>query len=227
MATYSMIPTAVEDFINATMTRETPAQARLRAETARHARSYMLLSPDVGALLALLVRMSGAKKVLELGTFTGYSALTMALALPADGTLIACDVSREWTDVGRRYWREADVAHKIELRLAPALDSLAALVAEGAAESFDLVFIDAEKTEYPAYYEQCLRLVRSGGLIIIDNMLWYGTVAEAKPRDAVTAILRALNLQIRADERVDAVLLSVGDGVLLAQKRALNPVSAH
>ena len=154
-----------------------------------------------------------------MGTFTGYSSPVMALALPADGRLVACDESAEYTDIAARYWREAGVADRIELRLGPAVGSLDALLTEGAAGSFDIAFIDADKVNYAAYYERCLELLRPGGLVMIDNVLWGGRTADAEVDDESTAAIRALNAAIHRDERVDCSLLSVGDGLTLACKR--------
>jgi predicted O-methyltransferase YrrM len=172
----------------------------------------------VAALLGLLARISGAKRAIEVGTFTGYGSLAIASALPADGKLICCDISEEWTAIGKRYWERAGVAARIDLRLAPARETLATLAASEAGR-FDFAFIDADKGGYDAYYEACLTLMRRGGVIALDNMLWYGAVADSSVRDADTLALRALNEKIRDDDRVDACLLSVGDGVMVARKR--------
>lgn len=169
--------------------------------------------------LALLVRLIGARLVLEIGTFTGYSALAMTLALPADGRLIACDINEEWTRIGRDYWQRANVADRIDLRIAPALDTLARLEREGALDQFDLAFIDADKTAYDAYYESALRLVRPGGLIVLDNMLRRGRVADPSESDPDTVALRKLNTKIAGDERVDRVLLPLASGMTLARRR--------
>jgi caffeoyl-CoA O-methyltransferase len=179
----------------------------------------MQIGPVQGQLFALLVELVGAHRALEVGTFRGYSALWVALALPEDGTLVACDVSEEWTRVARRYWEEAGVAHKIDLRLAPAVETLDALLAEGAADTFDFAFIDADKGSYDAYYERALGLVRPGGLIVVDNTLWNGKVADAQVRDADTDAIRAFNAKVRDDERVTLSLLPVGDGVTLLRRR--------
>jgi predicted O-methyltransferase YrrM len=215
----SLVPDAVEHYVNEFFTRQTPLQCRLRAETAVLPRSRMQIGPDQGALLALLVRLLGARRALEVGTFTGASALALASALPPDGKLITCDVSEEWTAIARRYWDEAGVSGRIELRLGPAADTLAGLLGEGAAGSFDLAFIDADKPSYDGYYEACLLLVRPGGLLAIDNTLWSGAVADPSANDPETAAIRALNAKVRDDERVEACLLTVGDGLLLARKR--------
>ena len=215
----SLLPEAVERYVARDATREGEVQKRLRAETARLPQAGMQIGPDQGALLALLARTIGARRAIEIGTFTGYSALAVASALPADGKLICCDKSEEWTAIARRYWKEAGLADRIELRLGPALETLAALATEYGPNSFDFAFIDADKTSYDAYYEACLGLLRAGGLIALDNMLWSGDVANRAVRDADTKALRALNAKIRDDERVDSCLLTVGDGVMLARKR--------
>jgi predicted O-methyltransferase YrrM len=210
---------SIERFVAEVATRETSLQAELRAETARLPLGAMMTGPDFAALLTMLVRLTGARRAIEVGTFTGYSALAIATGLPPDGRLIACDISSEWTSIARRYWARAGLDDRIELRLAPARDTLAALIAEGEAGRFDFAFIDADKTNYDSYYEACLRLLRPGGLIVLENMLWGGAVADASARDASTRALRALNLKIRDDERVDACLLTVADGAMLARKR--------
>jgi predicted O-methyltransferase YrrM len=215
----SLLPHAIERYVADQITPQTALQQRLRAETAKLPNGGMQISADQGALFALLVRTIGARRALEIGTFTGYSALAVAQALPADGKLVCCDVSEEWTNVARRYWDEAELTRKIELRLGPALDTLAALLRAGGAGSFDFAFIDADKSNYDAYYEACLKLMRPGGLIALDNMLWGGEVADPDSHDPDTDALRALNAKIRDDARVDACLLTVGDGVMLARKR--------
>ena len=199
--------------------REPELMARLRAETSRLPRGSMQISPEQGQLMGLLVRLIGARRALEIGTFTGYSALAVAQALPADGKLVCCDVNEEWTRIARRYWGEAGVADRIELRLGPAAATLAALRAAGEDASFDFAFIDADKESYDLYYEQCLKLVRPGGLIAIDNALWHGWVADPAHRDADTIAIRALNRKVRDDARVDMVLVPIGDGLLLARRR--------
>jgi predicted O-methyltransferase YrrM len=215
----SLLPDAVERYVCETIAGETPLQKRLRAETAKLPEAGMQIGADLGALLALLVHAIGARRAIEIGTFTGYSALAVAAALPADGRLVACDVNAEWTAIGRRYWAEAGVTARIDLRLAPALDTLAQLRREEGAGTFDFAFIDADKTSYDAYYEGCLELLRAGGLIALDNMLWSGAVADPGKTDATTKALRALNAKIAADPRVEASLLTIGDGVMLARKR--------
>lgn len=219
MAGRSLLPEAIERYVSETITRETPVQQRLRAETAKLPMGVMQIGPDQGALLALLIRLIGARRALEIGTFTGYSALAIATALPEDGKLVACDVSEEWTSIARRYWEQAGLAKRIELHLGPATETLAQLLRDGAAGAFDFAFIDADKTNYDAYYESCLQLLRPGGLIAIDNVLWGGAVADPLAHGADTEALRALNVKIRDDARVESCLLTVGDGVMLARKR--------
>lgn len=199
--------------------REHDALRRLREETAAMSEANMQIAPEQGQLMALLVQLLGARRTLEVGVFTGYSSLAVALALPADGRVVACDVSEEWTNVARRYWREAGVEDKIELRLAPALDTLDRLLGAGEAGTFDFAFIDADKANYDAYYERALGLVRAGGLICIDNVLWSGRVADPGAADEDTAAIRALNRKLRDDGRVSISLVPVADGLTLALKR--------
>ena len=215
----SLLPEDVERYVAVEMTRESPLQQRLREETHALPMGMMQIGADQGALLKLLVRTVGAQRAVEIGTFTGYSALAVASALPADGKLVCCDINDEWTRIGKRYWEEAGVAARIDLRLGPALVTLDALLREYGAGSFDFAFIDADKSNYDGYYETCLKLVRVGGLILLDNMLWSGKVAQPEVHDRDTDALRALNAKIRDDARVDACLLSVGDGVMVALKR--------
>ena len=198
--------------------REHPAQTALREATKGHPWAGMQISPEQGQLMALLVGLIGARRALEIGVFTGYSALAVALALPDDGRLLACDISDEYTRVGRPFWQQAGVARKIDLRLAPALETLDAQLAEGAAGGFDFAFIDADKGGYDAYYERCLLLLRPGGLIAIDNTLWSGAVARPA-QDADTAALQRLNAKLHLDQRIDLSLLPIGDGLTLARKR--------
>ncbi len=199
--------------------REPPVLARLRQETQKLANAGMQISPEQGQFMRLLMEVLGARNCLEVGVFTGYSALSVALALPADGKLIACDVNEAWTSVGRRYWEEAGVAHKIELRLAPAAETLESLMSAGRAGTFDFAFIDADKSNYGIYYEKCLQLLRPGGLIAIDNALWGGRVADSGDMSPDTRAIAALNDHVHADERVNMSLLTIGDGLLLARKR--------
>ena len=198
--------------------REHPVLGELRAATDGMPHAGMQIGPDQGAMMALLVKLLGARRTLEIGVFTGYSALCVALALPDDGYVLACDVSDAYTNVGRPYWEQAGVARKIDLQLRPARATLDARLAAGEAGTFDFAFIDADKPAYDDYYERCLRLVRSGGLIAIDNVLWSGSVARpAKTAD--TAALQALNDKLHRDERIDVSLLPIGDGLTLARKR--------
>ncbi len=199
--------------------REPPLLLALREETSELTQRSMQISPEQGQFMALLARLIGARRCLEVGVFTGYSSLATALALPDDGRIVACDVSEEWTAVARRYWKEAGVAHKIELRLAPATETLDALLAQGQAGTFDFAFIDADKTNYLAYYERTLALLRTGGLVLVDNTLWSGRVADPEVADADTVALRHFNEVLHRDERVDLSLLPLGDGLTLARKR--------
>jgi predicted O-methyltransferase YrrM len=198
--------------------REHPAQAALREATRAHPHASMQIAPDQGQLMALLVKLIGARRCIEIGTFTGYSALTVALALPEDGRLLACDISDEYTRMGRPFWLQAGVADKIELVLGPALETLDVRLSAGEAGHHDFAFIDADKVNYDGYYERCLKLLRPGGLIVLDNMLWSGAVAKPA-KDADTAALQALNDKLHHDDRIDLALLTVGDGVALARKR--------
>jgi predicted O-methyltransferase YrrM len=218
MSLRSLLPDAVDAYIHNVATRETPLQRRLRDETAKLPNAGMQIGADQGAFLALLVRLMGARRALEIGTFTGYSALAVATALPADGRLVCCDVSDEWTQIARRYWREAGIAERIDLRLAPAAETLRDLLKDSGPGSFDFAFIDADKTGYDGYYEACLMLLRPGGLMAFDNTLWSGAVADPAKNDPDTVALRALNLKARDDPRVSSCQVSIGDGVLLALK---------
>lgn len=215
----SLLPDEIERYIDGFVTAETASQRRLRAETATMPRAEMQIGADQGAFMALLVRLMGARTALEIGTFTGYSAMAVAAALPPGGRLITCDVSEEWTAVARRYWREAGLDAKIELRLGDARATLADLRREPGDSSFDFAFIDADKSGYDTYYEFCLHLVRPGGLIVIDNVLWSGKVADEQVNDADTAAIKALNGKLRDDRRVEACLLPVGDGVMVVRKK--------
>jgi caffeoyl-CoA O-methyltransferase len=183
-------------------------------------KAVMQISPDQGQFMAWLAETIGARRAIEVGTFTGYSALTVAMALPADGRLIACDVNEEWTAIGRRYWEKAGVAHKIELRLAPALQTLDSLVGEGRGGTFDFAFIDAHKPEYGDYYERILVLLRRGGIVLVDNVLWRGRMLDARKRnDEDTQAIIAFNERLHRDERVSIALVPIGDGLTLARKR--------
>jgi predicted O-methyltransferase YrrM len=210
---------SVTRFIDETMSRETPVQQALRAETRKLPASGMMSRPESDALLQLLIKLIDARRVIEIGTFTGSGSLAMALALPQEGRIVACDVNAEWTAIGRKYWQQAGVAHKIDLRLAPASQTIDALLKDDLGGRFDMAFIDADKTGYDAYYEGCLKLLRRGGLMVLDNMLWSGLVADPAIRDGDAKALRALNLKIKDDARVDFCLLSADDGIMLARKR--------
>ena len=211
---------ALHDYLLREGLRESAAAAALRAETRAATRWHVMqISPEQGAFMAQIVRLIGARRAIEVGTFTGYSALVVAEALPADGSVVACDTSAEWTAIGRPFWERAGVADKIDLRLRPALDTLDALLAAGEAGRFDFAFIDADKPNYDAYYERCLRLLRPGGVVGIDNVLWGGRVADAAVDDEDTRAIRAVNAKVRGDARVDANMLPIGDGFTLAIKR--------
>lgn len=198
--------------------REPAVLARLREETAALPQHGMQIAPEEGAFLALLAELTGARRCIEVGTFTGYSSTAVALALPEDGLLVCCDVSEEWTDVARRYWAEAGVADKIDLRIAPAAETLDRLLVDGEADTYDFAFVDADKTGYDGYYEQLLRLVRPGGLIAFDNTLWNGRVLD-QDADEDTRAIQALNTKLAGDERITLCLLPVADGVTLARRR--------
>jgi predicted O-methyltransferase YrrM len=207
------------DYLLSHSLREPLVLRELRAETAKLAGAGMQISPEQGQFMALLVELTGTRRALEIGTFTGYSSLSVTLALPADGLLVACDVSEEYTAIARRYWARAGVASRINLRLGPAVESLHDMLAQGKAGFFDFAFIDADKQNYVEYYECCLRLLRSGGLLTIDNVLWDGQVADPSVSDSDTIAIRTLNDRVFGDERVSLSLLPVGDGLTLARKR--------
>ena len=199
--------------------RETPLLRRLRDETQALPNARWQVAPEQGQFLALLIKLTAARQVLEVGTFTGYSALCMAQALPADGSLICCDLPGDYNATARRYWQEAGVERRIDLRLAPALQTLADLEQAGRLESFDLIFIDADKANYPAYLESALRLLRVGGLAVFDNTLWSGRVLEVEPASEDTRAIQALNRALKDDSRIDLSLLPLGDGLTLCRKR--------
>jgi len=205
---------ALHAYLLANSLRETPVQRALRAATSRMARATMQIAPEQGQFLQLLLKLTGALRCVEIGTFTGYSALAMALALPPGGRIVCCDLSEEWTAVARKYWARASVSKKIQLRLGPALGTLKNLQGP-----FDFAFIDADKANYQNYYERCLTLVRRGGLIAIDNTLWYGRVIDRRDQSADTRAIRAFNRRLRRDRRVDIALVPIGDGLTLALKR--------
>jgi caffeoyl-CoA O-methyltransferase len=206
-------------YIRSVSLREPELLRRLREETAPRADAGMQLSPEQGQFLGMLVRLMGARRALEVGVFTGLSSLHVALAMPPDGRLIACDVNADSTAIARRYWREAGVADKIELRLAPAIDTLDALLREGAAGSFDFAFVDADKENYTRYYERVLKLLRPGGLGAFDNVLWHGSVIDGAVQDEDTRAIREFNAKLYVDERVWLSLVAIGDGLTLALKR--------
>jgi predicted O-methyltransferase YrrM len=209
----------IYDYMLGVSVHETDVQVRLRAETANMPLGGMQISPDHGQFMHLLARIIGARNCLEIGTFTGYSAICVASALPDDGRLICCDINEETTAVAQRYWAEAGLADKIDLRLGAAQETLQELLDDGGAGSFDFAFIDADKTNYATYYEQCLKLLRSGGVIAVDNVLWSGSVADPERHTPDTDALRAFNRQLHDDKRVDMAMLAIGDGVTLARKR--------
>jgi predicted O-methyltransferase YrrM len=205
----------LEAYVRRVGVREPEVLARLREETAQLPNAQMQISPEQGAFMEMLVRLIGARRCLEVGTFTGYSSTVVALALPTDGSIVCCDVSTEWTEIARRYWADAGVADKIDLRIGPAVETLKTLQPA----SFDFAFIDADKPGYDAYYESALRLVRPGGLIAIDNVLWGGRVIDDADQDERTLAIRTLNEKVATDERVDIALLPIGDGMTLARVR--------
>lgn len=211
----SLVPAALEVFIGDHLVHQTQIEADLYAESMNLERASMCSSPEVGHALSFFVKLVGAKRILEIGVFTGYTALKMASSLPEDGHLIACDVSDEWTSIGKPFWKKAGVDSKIDLRLAPALETMASL--ENG--SFDLIFIDADKENYPNYFAKAKDLIRTGGLIILDNMLWDGKIADPNENDSETTVIRELGIQILGDPDVNATMLTVGDGLLFAQKK--------
>jgi predicted O-methyltransferase YrrM len=198
--------------------REHPVLRELREATAGMKHSGMQISPEQGQFMALLARTVNAKRAIEVGVFTGYSSLSVALALPEDGKLVACDINEEWTAIARRHWEKAGVAKRIDLRIAPAQQTLDALLAAGEAGTYDFAFIDADKGRYMAYYERCLQLVRVGGLVVVDNTLWSGSVADDSVNDDDTKAIRAFNDAVHRDQRVAMSLMPIGDGVTLALK---------
>jgi predicted O-methyltransferase YrrM len=207
------------DYLLSVSLREPEVLLKLREETARHPMSQMQIAPEQGQFMALLVQLMGAIRTLEVGVFTGYSALSVALALPENGQVVACDVSEEFTAIARRYWEMAGVTNKIDLRIAPAVETLDQLLADGQAETFDFAFIDADKSNYGTYYEQALQLVRPGGLILIDNVLWSGRVADEQVQDTRTEAIRAFNRKLHEDQRVTLSMVAIADGLTLALKR--------
>ncbi len=210
---------SLDDYVEQVSVRETETQRRLREETATLEYGGMQVSPVQGQLMQMLAGLVGARRAIEIGVFTGYSALCVALALPEDGELIACDVNEEWTAIARRYWEEASVASRIRLHLAPALDTLDGLLRDGRNGEFDIAFIDADKPNYDAYYERCLALLRPGGLVLADNVLWGGSVTDESDETEDTEALRSFNEKLRDDLRIELCMLPVGDGFTIARKR--------
>ncbi len=215
---YISLTDPLYEYLQKVSVREPDILRRLREETAGDPLAMMQISPDQGQFMTLLARLLNARRYLEVGVFTGYSTLSLALALPSDGKITACDISEEWTSMARRYWKEAGLDEKIDLRLAPAADTLASLIAKGSEGSYDLAFIDADKENYQVYFEYCLKLVRPGGLILIDNVLWGGQVIDESNREESTVAIREFNLNLHQDNRVHISLLPVGDGLTLAAK---------
>jgi predicted O-methyltransferase YrrM len=222
MKVMSIVQTGVAEelaeYIRRVTLREPEILQRLREETAKLPNGIMQISSEQGQFMGMLIRLLRAKLTLEVGVFTGYSSTVVALALPEDGRIIACDVSEEYTSVARRYWRETGVEHKISLRLAPAVETLDGLLAEGRGGTFDFAFIDADKENYDRYYERALKLLRPGGLVAVDNVLWHGKVLDESIQDADTQAIRALNEKLHRDGRVWVSLLAIGDGLTLAYK---------
>lgn len=219
MKSWPSISGDLSGYVDDNWLRDSPLKRRLREETARLPQAGMQISAHQGQQMALLARAIGAKRAVEVGTFTGYSALCVAEALPPDGKLWCCDVSDEWTRIGRRYWKEAGLEGKIELTIGPALKTLDLLLAQGLGGQIDIAFVDANKNDYDAYYERCLKLLRRGGLILVDNVLWGGSVVDRGDKSEDTKAIRALNAKLRSDERVDLTLFAVGDGMTCALKR--------
>ena len=207
------------DYIRRVSLREHDVLRRIREATASHPHVRCQIAAEQGQFMALLIHLIGAKRTLEVGVFTGYSSTAVALALPDDGKIVACDMNKEWTSVARGFWREAGVEHKIDLHLAPAVETLDELLAQGQRGTFDFAFIDADKENYDGYYERALQLVRAGGLIAIDNVLWHGAVIDPERNDADTLAIRAFNEKLHADNRVWLSLIPIGDGLTLACKR--------
>ena len=208
------------DYLLSVSVHESDLLTRLREETAKDDLTRrMQITPDQGRFMAFIAELIGAKRAIEIGVSTGYSSLVTAMALPDDGYIVACDISQEWTSIAERYWEEAGVSQKIDLRIAPALDTLKKLIAEGQENTFDFVFIDADKTNYENYYENCLRLLRVGGVIILDNVLWGGSVIDKNDNAEDTRAIRAINEKIYSDKRVSMTMLPVADGLTLAMKR--------
>ena len=207
------------EYLKSVSLREPDVLVRLRKETSRHPRAAMQISPEQGQFMSLLVKLLGVQKVLEIGVFTGYSSTIVALALPDDGQITACDIDEDFTSIAQRYWQEAGVSQKINLNLAPALETLNKLLDQGAEATYDMAFIDADKCNYPNYYEPCLRLLKPGGVLLVDNVLWDGRVADLSINDADTDGIRRLNQLVHEDSRVDMSLIPLGDGLTLVRKK--------
>lgn len=213
------ITPALHQYLLEVSLREPDILRRLREETAALPEHNMQIAPEQGQFMQMLLRLLGAQRCIEVGTFTGYSALAMALALPEGGRVVTCDISQQWTDVARRYWREAGVDQNIDLRIGPAADTLAGMLNDGESGSWDFAFIDADKCGYPVYYEHCLALLRPGGLIAVDNTLWGGSVVDDQCRDEDTLAIREFNRALCGDHRVEISLVPIADGLTLARKR--------
>src|SRR5580698_4811417 len=219
MARGPFLSDEISDYLLSVSLREPPILRRLRRETENHPSARFQIPPEHGQFMALVIQLMCARRTIEVGVFTGYSSLAVALALPADGSIVACDVSEEFTFIARGYWKEAGVDHMIDLRLKPAMETLTELIAQGRGGTFDFVFIDADKTSYEGYYECALELLRPGGLIMVDNVLWSGRVLDPADQTADTVALRAFNKKLHADSRVSLSMIPLGDGVTLALKR--------
>jgi predicted O-methyltransferase YrrM len=219
MARGLFFPEEISDYLLSVSLREPPILRRLREETASHSHARFQVSPEQGQFMALVIQLMGARRTIEVGVFTGYSSLAVALALPVDGSIVACDISEEFTSIARRYWKEVGVDHMIDLRLKPAMETLTELIAQGQGGRFDFVFIDADKSSYEGYYECALELLRPGGLIMVDNVLWSGRVLDQADQTADTVAVRAFNKKLHGDTRVSLSMIPLGDGVTLALKR--------
>jgi caffeoyl-CoA O-methyltransferase len=219
MARGLFFPEEISDYLLSVSLREPPILRRLREETAGHPMTRFQISPEQGQFMALVIQLLCARRTIEVGVFTGYSSLAVALALPSDGSIVACDISEEFTSIARRYWKEAGVDHMIDLRLKPAIQTLTELIAQGQGGNFDFVFIDADKSSYEGYYECALELLRPGGLVMVDNVLWSGRVLDPSDQTVDTVALRVFNKKLHADSRVSLSMLPLGDGVTLALKR--------
>ncbi|MEO9171426.1 MAG: class I SAM-dependent methyltransferase [Candidatus Baltobacteraceae bacterium] len=215
----TILAPGIQAYIESTMVSEAPVLAKLRAETAALPNAQMQIGADQGQFMQMLVRLLQAKRYLEIGVFTGYSSLAVALALPPSGLVLACDINETYTSVARRYWKEGGVASKVDLRIGPAAATMEELVTAGQAGAFDLAFIDADKANVDVYYEYALRLLRKNGIMLVDNVLWSGAVLDLATEDEDTRALHAINMKAANDERVDASLLPIGDGLLMARKR--------